>query len=77
MKRPKKRGAGLTATEPQIKNLTGKNTNLSIELLQVRLIKSANLHSSVKNWGKPHWLTLEFEEYVSKTNNKREEGIEK
>ena len=60
-----------------IGNADEENTNLSIELLQVRLIKSANLHSSVKNWCKHHWLTLEFEEYVSKTNNKREEGIEK
>tara|TARA_B100000686_G_C16506659_1_gene819919 strand:+ start:79 stop:309 length:231 start_codon:yes stop_codon:yes gene_type:complete len=74
MKDPKKRGAGLAATEPHIKNLTGRNLNSLIELLQVCSIKPANLHSSVKDWDKPHWLTLEFEEYVSKTRHNRKEA---
>ena len=74
MKEQKKRGAGLAATESQIKNLTGRNINPLMELLQPCSINPTNFHSSVNDWDKPHWLTLEFEVFVSKSPHNRKES---
>jgi len=77
VRRSKKRGAGCVATNPKINSLTGPNSYSLNELLQAYLIEQESIHSCVKSWNKPNWLTEEFEEYVSKTHHSRKRGMEK
>ena len=74
MKRPKKRGAGLAATEPQNKKLSGENIGLNDSLFQDIRWDDCSYHPSVKSWGKPKWLTEEFEAHLSKSTKPRKEG---
>jgi hypothetical protein len=77
VKRPKKRGAGLAATEPQIKKLTGKNYGLSDSNYQAFQYDGYSYHPIVKEWGKLNWLTEEFEEHLSKSTEPRKRGDER
>ena len=69
MRRPKKRGAGRDATEPQKIHLTGENLGVNYSLFQVIHWDGFSYHQSVKAWGKANWLTEEFEAHLSKSNN--------
>ena len=73
MRRPKKRGAGRDATEPQKINLTGENARVNDSLFQGIHWDDCSYHPSVKAWGKANWLTEEFEAHLSKSNNPRKD----
>ena len=74
MKRPKKRGAGLSATEPPNNKLSEEKIGLSCTLFQDIRWDDCSYHPSVKSWGKPKWLTEEFEAHLSKSTKPRKEG---
>ena len=76
MKRLKKRGAGLATTEPRNMKLTAENIGLNGTLFQVKCSDDCSYHPSVKAWGKPNWLTEEFEAHLSESNNPRKVGGE-
>ena len=77
MKRPQKRGAGLAATEPLKRNLTGENCRLNDSDFQAIWYDEDLYHPMVKEWGKLNWLTEEFEEHLSKSTERRNRGDER